>query len=145
MTFEGAVYTAQWWTRGEVPGSVAAGAWARVGALETCTAGDVTQWTASAVYVAGDRVVYDGRVYEAAWWTRGTVPGGASGPWQDRGACVDSGESTVETWASSTVYVAGDQVAFDGHLWQARWWTRGTEPGGQWGPWQDLGALPAAS
>jgi chitin-binding protein len=34
-------------------------------------------WDATTVYLGGDRVLYDGRSYEARWWTLGEVPGSA--------------------------------------------------------------------
>lgn len=48
-------------------------------------------------------------------------------------------------WNRNTIYVAADQVAYRGHVWQAQWWTQGEEPGapGQWGVWRDQGACSA--
>lgn len=40
------------------------------------------QWDPNTVYTSGDRVVYDGTVWEAQWWTRGNEPGASEwGPW----------------------------------------------------------------
>lgn len=38
-------------------------------------------WTASAVYVGGDTVSYNGKTYRAKWWTTGETPGQAD-VWQ---------------------------------------------------------------
>ncbi len=48
---------------------------------------------------------------------------------------------TAPPWDPNTVYLAGDVVSHNGHLWRAKWWTRGEEPGttGPWGVWEDLG------
>lgn len=48
----------------------------------------------------------------------------------------------VSAWNADTAYNGGDTVVYDDHLWEANWWSRGTEPdsGGEWGPWNDLGA-----
>ncbi|OIJ65330.1 chitinase [Streptomyces mangrovisoli] len=44
-------------------------------------------------------------------------------------------------WNSSSVYVAGDEVSYNGHNWKAKWWTQNEVPTGtDWGPWQDEGA-----
>ncbi|GAA2139516.1 glycoside hydrolase family 19 protein [Streptomyces synnematoformans] len=45
-------------------------------------------------------------------------------------------------WSSGAVYTQGNVVSHNGHNWQAKWWTRGEEPGttGQWGVWADQGA-----
>ncbi|WP_255952597.1 chitinase [Streptomyces odontomachi] len=51
------------------------------------------------------------------------------------------GTCTAAPYEASAVYTAGDQVSYEGHLWQARWWTTGTAPKdtGEWGNWEDLG------
>ncbi len=71
VTYAGKVFRAQWWTSGEVPGSTAYGSWE-----ELATAPDGTAiWTPSRVFSSGDMVVYDGRTYQAMWWTRNQAPG----------------------------------------------------------------------
>ncbi|KOT78248.1 chitinase [Streptomyces rimosus subsp. pseudoverticillatus] len=52
------------------------------------------------------------------------------------------GQCTAAPWAAGTVYTAGQQVSHKGHIWKAKWWTTGEEPGstGEWGVWQDLGS-----
>ncbi|MFI5839918.1 carbohydrate-binding protein [Catenuloplanes sp. NPDC051500] len=41
-------------------------------------------------------------------------------------------------WAWGTVYLGGDRATHNGHLWQANWWTQGSEPG-LTAQWRDLG------
>ncbi|WP_420111689.1 carbohydrate-binding protein [Pseudactinotalea sp.] len=41
-------------------------------------------------------------------------------------------------WDADQVYVAGDQVTFQGTTWEASWWTRGQRPGDVTGPWQEI-------
>lgn len=48
--------------------------------------------------------------------------------------------ASVPAWASSTVFVGGQQATYSGHLWTAKWWTQGDIPGGQAGVWTDNGA-----
>ncbi|WP_435172055.1 chitinase [Actinacidiphila sp. bgisy145] len=52
----------------------------------TCTA---AAWSASAVYVGGDKVSYGGHTWLAKWWTTNETPGttGEWGVWEDEGAC----------------------------------------------------------
>lgn len=38
-------------------------------------------WNAGTTYIGGDRVTYNGNVYQAKWWTRGETPGQAD-VWQ---------------------------------------------------------------
>ncbi|ELY97756.1 PKD domain-containing protein [Natrialba aegyptia] len=53
-------------------------------------------------------------------------------------------------WNPETAYTEGDRVRHDGAVWEAKWWTRGDEPGegGEWGPWNEIGPAdpgPSAS
>ncbi|WP_269430597.1 carbohydrate-binding protein [Paenibacillus dauci] len=38
-------------------------------------------WSASAIYLGGDTVSYNGKTYKARWWTTGETPGQAE-VWQ---------------------------------------------------------------
>ena len=44
------------------------------------------------------------------------------------------------TWDASTVYVGGDYVSCNGHVYKAKWWTKGDDPEkcGQWDVWQKI-------
>lgn len=46
--------------------------------------GDIPVWDSSSVYVGGDKVVYNGKIYQASWWTQGDNPEtqGEVGPWK---------------------------------------------------------------
>ncbi|WP_373279541.1 polysaccharide lyase [Chitiniphilus eburneus] len=46
-------------------------------------------WVGTAAYTSGQRVTYNGRNYEAKWWTQGDNPAqsGEWGVWKDVGAC----------------------------------------------------------
>ncbi|MDD1779838.1 glycosyl hydrolase family 18 protein [Enterovibrio sp. ZSDZ35] len=70
----GVEYTAQWWTKGEEPGSSAV--WVAV------DDGTTKDWSAGKVYNGGDTATYQGVTYKAKWWTKGDVPGSAWGPWE---------------------------------------------------------------
>ncbi|HEX9510226.1 MAG TPA: Ig-like domain-containing protein [Puia sp.] len=50
----------------------------------------IATWSASAVYTAGNQVVYNGNLYSAKWWTQGNQPDintGSGLPWTLVGAC----------------------------------------------------------
>lgn len=38
-------------------------------------------------------------------------------------------EESNDTWEASMVYVGGDEVAYQGKIYRAKWWTQGEEPG----------------
>lgn len=44
----------------------------------------------------------------------------------------------IPEWHPVQAYTAGDVVTHNGQLWEAKWWTKGQEPGttGENGPWQ---------
>jgi hypothetical protein len=46
--------------------------------------------------------------------------------------------STAAEWDWGTVYLGGQRVKHNAHLWQANWWTQGSEPG-LTAQWADLG------
>ena len=46
--------------------------------------------------------------------------------------------SAAAEWDWSTVYLGGQRVKHNAHLWEANWWTQGSEPG-QTAQWKDLG------
>ena len=79
---DGAVFEAQWWTRGQVPGASPWGAWAEVGAAVTTPAGTAPAWTPSGIYTGGETVAHDGELWRARWWTRNQEPGDPYGPWE---------------------------------------------------------------
>ncbi|KAF0815091.1 Extracellular basic protease [Andreprevotia sp. IGB-42] len=61
-------------------------------------------WNASTAYTGGDKVTYNGRNYQAKWWTQANTPSTSSGdgkPWQDLGACgsVTALPTTAPTFA----------------------------------------------
>ncbi|WP_402463994.1 LamG-like jellyroll fold domain-containing protein [Isoptericola aurantiacus] len=104
----------------------------------TWTKGDSNEacwpvWDASTVYTAGDRVVFEGSVFEATWWTKDQTPGASPySSWQEI-AETDG----VAIWTASRIFTAGDVVSHDGVTYTAQWWTRNQEPGtSSWGPWQ---------
>ncbi|MFE6970993.1 lytic polysaccharide monooxygenase [Isoptericola sp. NPDC057653] len=50
---------------------------------------DDAAWNPSSAYTGGTKVSYEGRAYQAKWWTQGDTPSSASqwGVWTDLGAC----------------------------------------------------------
>ncbi|KAJ3509062.1 hypothetical protein NLJ89_g5421 [Agrocybe chaxingu] len=46
----------------------------------------------------------------------------------------------VAPWTSTVAYLGGAQVTYNGHLWQAQWWSQADTPGGAAGVWIDKGA-----
>lgn len=77
-SYNGANYTAKWWTQGEAPGNVN-GAW------EADASNGLQSWDASRAYTGGNQVVFAGKLYEAKWWTQGEEPGAVWGAWLLKG------------------------------------------------------------
>lgn len=100
VDFDGEEYEAKWWNRGVDPATPVAHAWdtpwERLGPvpsgdpgplLHTLPTGTYPAWSSGTVYVAGDRVLYEGLPYQAKWWNEGSSPAGAydhpySSPWK---------------------------------------------------------------
>lgn len=119
-------------------------------------------WQASAAYVAGYKVIWQGAIYQANWWSQGAAPGSTasdsatSGPWLLIGP-VPAGSTSYTpkllgaadqpTWSPKTVYRQGQRVSFHGLPYQARWYTMGDQPldelpGNPDSPWEPLFTAP---
>lgn len=92
-----------------------------------------SQWDALTIFNAGERVIYNGTVFEAQWWTQNQAPGDVWGPWMEISRNAETG---FYYWTASRVFDYGDIVIYDGQAWRARWWTRNQRPGPSWGPWK---------
>ncbi|ORX46512.1 glycoside hydrolase family 18 protein, partial [Hesseltinella vesiculosa] len=108
-------------------------------------------------YPGGSQVSYNGYIWQAMWYASGPpdgsfqtwIPGSASTTTTSSSASSTptSGSSScgsTAAWSASTVYTGGAQVAYNGDIWKAGWWTLGDIPGGAAGVWTKVGPCPAA-
>lgn len=114
-------------------------------------------WNEVATYVADDRIVWHGNVYEAKWWNQDELPDNpvaADGttPWRLVGPVLPgdhpSAQATVPAgsfpeWKEATIYQKGDLAMFGGYVFAAKWWTRDDSPeaalqGATDSPWNRL-------
>ena len=119
------------------------------------------QWSASAEYPLGYKVVEDGEIYQAKWYNSGDDPSAqvqSSG--RRRGSCVgpvvpgDHGPiipklpaGTYPAWSLGTQYQVGEKVLFNGLPYQAKWSNQGVSPATQstdpsGSPWKALYTIP---
>ena len=91
-------------------------------------------WSPTEVYDTGDRVMHDGKVWEALWWTRNQEPGNPYGPWME----IAETAGGIAIWTPSRIFDTGDRVMHDDKMWEALWWTRNQEPGDPYGPWMEI-------
>ncbi|MFP5314264.1 MAG: chitinase [Actinomycetes bacterium] len=100
VVWRGKVYSAKYWTSGDVPDNpvlqAAETPWTLIGPVlpgerplpvVTAPAGTYPEWDAEKVYEKGDRILFDGHVFEAKWWNRSDSPEAAlqtadSSPWR---------------------------------------------------------------
>ncbi|PPK66397.1 glycoside hydrolase family 19 protein [Actinokineospora auranticolor] len=98
-------------------------------------------WASATVYTGGKTASYNGKNWQAKWWTQGETPGGAQ-VWTDQGACGGGTPPTTTTtrpttttpptttlppggcnyaaWVQGKNYVTGDIVKFtDGKFYIA--------------------------
>jgi chitinase len=76
------VYEAKWFTQGDFPDAQVAHLWDTpwryIGPILASDAQpastSATTWNVDQVYLAGNRVLHNGLVYEAKWWTQADVP-----------------------------------------------------------------------
>lgn len=131
VSYQGSVYKAGWTTKAEQPGATNTGAWQQLAMTED----GATVWTPSRVFNGGDTVVYQGKTYRAAWYSRNDVPGGVTGPWQEMATTADG----IALWTPSRIFNAGDRASYKGVVYTAKWYTRNQMPGAVGGPWAAAG------
>ena len=73
----------------------------------TAVAGSYATWSASQSYALGDRVSYNGKNYEATWWSTGAKPSIFTNVWKVIGTdsgnnCPDENEAPVAGFSVST-------------------------------------------
>ncbi|MEV4176039.1 Ig-like domain-containing protein [Nonomuraea sp. NPDC049709] len=110
--------------------------------VPACTA---EAWNPALWYLYGDEVTYLGHTWRviADWVDEGVEPT-AGELWEDLGACSGQPPTdppcTAYGWSMFAPYYVGEQVTWDGHMWEATQdTTRGQEPGVH-AAWEDLGA-----
>ena len=125
--------------------------------------GDIPGWKSSVAYFSGDKVVYNGKIYQASWWTKGDNPEdqGELTPWKYVGEASENSNtgnesnnddnnnnnnnqeeiSDIPVWNSSIAYFSGNKVVYNGNIYQASWWTKGENPEeqGELTPWKLIG------
>ncbi len=119
------------------------------------------QWSASASYPIGYKVVEDGEIYQAKWFNTGDDPAAQvqyawQTPWELIGPVLpgDHGPviprlpaGTYPKWSVGTPYQRGDKVLYQGLPYQAKWANQGVSPATQstdpsGSPWKALYSIP---
>lgn len=89
---------------------------------------DYSEWDNDTVYLGGQMVIYDGRVFQARYWTQGQQPGLLESPWQE----------ITDEWTFFNIYDGDDIILVDGKQYKAWYWTQNETPGVVGNPWQEL-------
>lgn len=84
-------------------------------------------------YTGGELVSYNGLVYKAKWWTRGSAP--------DATDAFELVSDVTLPYSDATTYQGGDRATYQGGLYEAKWWTRGSNP--EQGPFTRIGDAPS--
>jgi cellulose synthase/poly-beta-1,6-N-acetylglucosamine synthase-like glycosyltransferase/chitodextrinase len=118
------------------------------------------QWSAGAAYPCGYRVVEDGEIYQARWYSTGEDPQTQvqypwQTPWQLLGPVLpgDHAPAIVKpaglhpNWSVSAQYRAGSEVLYEGLPYRAEWNNQGVSPLTQsidpsGSPWRALYQIP---
>ncbi|MDO8121272.1 glycosyl hydrolase family 18 [Isoptericola sp. b490] len=100
-------------------------------------------WDPYGTYPGGTKVVWHHKVYQARYWTSGVAPDTPTAtawdsPWTLLGPVMPGDTpaplptlptGTYPQWDPATAYVAGDRVQVGDVPYQAKWWSKGQEPG----------------
>jgi len=127
----------------EPPGTPTGGSGAAVARDDPLTS-PYPLWRPAKAYVAGDKVTWQARVYQAKWWTQADQPDAPvkqvwETPWRYLGPVLESDREAIRAakkvvdgirpkWSAEMVYVAGDEVEYQKQLFRAKWWTQGSMP-----------------
>jgi chitinase len=123
--------------------------------------GPYPQWQPTVPYPVSYKVVRNGEIYQAKWYTQGQDPAtivqyASQTPWQLIGPVLAGSHppttttlpaGTYRKWTPTTTYSAGQRVLFNGLAYQAKWYNvaqspaaQATDPTGS--PWQALFTIP---
>jgi chitinase len=118
-------------------------------------------WAPDSSYQTGYKVVRDGYIYQAKWYNAGEDPAQQveaswQTPWELLGPVLPGDKAptiptvpvgTYPSWSPIQNYVAGQEVAYNGLGYQAKWANEGAspidataDPGGS--PWRPLYSIP---
>ena len=133
VTFNGVSYEAQWWTRGDEPGSGGPwGVWRITDKAPDSNGGNSSQEGV-------------GQSDSQNSVQQDNSPA-ASEPDDNQEASPPAESPTSQpaspngSWQATSVYTAGQTASYNGRLYRAKWWTQSNIPGTeQWGPWEDIG------
>ena len=80
-------------------------------------------WNSATIYTAGKRATYNGRLYEAKWYTVGENPGasGAWGVWKDLGTVVAATPITIISPTPSVSPTPNTGAASVGYVQTTKW------------------------
>ena len=99
---------------------------------------DWTYYAGNQVVSPADAVAQAGQYRSAGTSHVDTVTGCTTPPTTPTTPSQPADCSTAPAWDRGTVYLEGGRVKHNAHLWQANWWTQGSEPGPT-AQWRDLG------
>ncbi|ORY04643.1 glycoside hydrolase [Basidiobolus meristosporus CBS 931.73] len=140
VSYDGYIWKALWYTQGQAPG-VTAGYW---NAISGCTGNGsgttitATSTTSSATTVPPTSTVVTTSVSSTK--PTSSVPSTTSATSSTPTTTPGGSCSGVAAWSSSTAYNGAQKVTYNGHLWQAKWWTQNDTPGSNsQNVWTDLG------
>jgi EAL domain-containing protein (putative c-di-GMP-specific phosphodiesterase class I)/cellulose synthase/poly-beta-1,6-N-acetylglucosamine synthase-like glycosyltransferase/chitodextrinase len=100
-------------------------------------------WNPTTPYQMGYKVVREGYIYQAKWYSTGVDPSAQvqfpwETPWELIGPVLPSDRApklatlapgTYPAWAATATYTPGDEVLYDGLPYTAKWQNEGSSPG----------------
>jgi chitinase len=118
-------------------------------------------WQPNRPYVTNYRVVREGNIYQAKWFSQGNDPAAQvqyayQTPWQLIGPVLPGDHAPTTTtlpagtdpaWSPDNGYQTGQKVLYQGLPYQAKWYNKATSPGEEnadpeSSPWQPLFTIP---
>ena len=140
---KGKVWEAQWWNKGQEPGSEQWGPWTQLNIKVPGEPTPAPTPAPTAEPTAEPTLAPTPTPAPTTEPTLAPTPAPTAEPTLAP-TPVPTAEPTLppvehQEWSANRVYVAGDKAIFKGQLYSAKWWTRNEEPGAyRWGPWKKI-------
>ncbi|KAG2177829.1 hypothetical protein INT43_003076, partial [Umbelopsis isabellina] len=144
VSYQGYIWSAKWWTN-NAPASNPSGDWSAISACggsgstsvsSSSSKTTTTTTTTTSAKTTTSKTTTSTSVSKTTTTTTTSASATATG---GSGSC-----SGVAAWSSSTAYVGGSKVTYNGSLWQAKWWTQNETPSATSDVWVSQGTCSAS-
>ncbi|CAM0141270.1 Chitinase 2 [Umbelopsis sp. WA50703] len=142
VSYNGYIWSAKWWTN-TAPAANASGDWSAISACQGSGSSSVSsssiQTTTTTSNAPSSSTSTKTTTSKTSASTTTTTTTASATATSGSGSC-----SGVAAWSSSTAYVGGSEVTYNGSLWKASWWTQDEVPSSTSDVWVSQGTCSSS-